>query len=74
MEAGRGDDTATFVVEVMGFQRASYLEGKERTHLRMAELGTLCTIDATRFRDDSYRVTEQGRRVTDTLRRALRER
>ena len=69
-ESGR----VRFVVEVMGFDRASYLGAKERTHPRMELLGTLCLMDATRFTHDFATVVPEGRRVTQTIRNALRTR
>ena len=39
IRARRGCDVATFVVEVMGFERPDYLRGKEVTHPRMETLG-----------------------------------
>ena len=73
VEATRGGGTLSFPVEVMGFQRPDYLDGKEITHPRMATLGPLCTMDATRF-DRPGGVTSEGRKVTTSIRRVFRER
>ena len=70
----RGSEEVLFVIEVMGFDRPSYLVGKEVTHPRMATLGTLCTMDATAFDRSSYGVTAQGRMVTQRIRDVLRAR
>ena len=69
----RGDDEIAFVIEVMGFERPEYLRGKEVTHPRMETLGTLCTMQASKFELPGG-VREEGRRVTDTIRGVLRSR
>ena len=49
IRARRGGDEAVFVIEVMGFDRAKYLQGKEVTLPRMATLGSLCLMQAKKF-------------------------
>ena len=58
----------------MGFERAEYLRGKEVTHPRMETLGTLCTMQASEFDRSSDGLRTEGRRVTETIRRALQSR
>ena len=70
----RGGDEAVFVVEVMGFERPEYLRGKEVTHPRMATLGTLNTMQASEFDRSTGGVKAEGRKVTQTIRQALRNR
>lgn len=41
-----------FVIEVMGFERASYLAGKEITHPRMETLGPVIKMDGKKFATD----------------------
>ena len=74
VRARRGDDEMTFVVEVMGFERPDYLRGKEVTHPRMETLGPLCTMHASAFGRPGEGVGAEGRRVTETIRAALRRR
>lgn len=74
IRAQRGGDEVTFVVEVMGFERPDYLRGKEVTHPRMANLGTLCTMQAGAFDRGANGLREEGRKVTETIREALRMR
>ena len=74
IRAGRGDDELTFVVEVMGFERPDYLRGKEVTHPRMETLGPLCTMQASAFDRPGDDVKAEGRKVTDSIRAALRSR
>ncbi len=74
IHARRGADKARFVVEVMGFDRPEYLEGKETTHPRMKELGPLYTMQASAFDSSSHGVTEEGRKVTDGILQKLEER
>ena len=74
IRARRGGDELTFVIEVMGFERPEYLRGKEVTHPRMATLGTLCTMQASGFDRSPGGVRAEGSKVTETIRRALRER
>ena len=74
VRARRGDDEMTFVVEVMGFERADYLRGKEVTHPRMETLGPLCTMQASAFGRPGEGVGAEGRKVTETIRAALRSR
>lgn len=71
IRARRGHDEAVFVVEVMGFDRPDYLQGKEVTHPRMATLGTLCTMQARAFQGDAEALREEGRRIGETIREAL---
>ncbi len=73
--ARRGEDALQFVVEVMGFDRVAYLLGKEVTHPRMRTFGTLCTMQASEFdRVSGEGVKSEGRKVTETIRRVLRDR
>ena len=72
--AERGGDIVRFIIEVMGFDRPDYLKGKEETHERMAGLGILLTMDATRFGEGSHRVRAEGRAVTRTVNGILRGR
>ena len=72
-ECPRGQET-TFVVEVMGFERPDYLRGKEVTHPRMETLGPLCTMQAGAFGRPGEGVRAEGRKVTETIRTALRRR
>ena len=71
LRARRGEREAVFVIEVMGFERPSYLQGKEVTHPRMAELGTLLTMHAGAFAE-SGGVIAEGRRVTQAIAGQLR--
>ena len=61
-------------VEVMGFERPDYLRGKEVTHPRMEILGTLCTMQAGAFDSQGGGLKAEGRKVTETIRTALRSR
>ena len=74
IRARRGGDVATFVVEVMGFDRPDYLRGKEVTHPRMETLGTLCTMQAGAFDRPSEGLRAEGRKVTETIQTELRRR
>ena len=74
IRARRGGDEAVFVIEVMGFDRAEYLQGKEVTHPRMATLGPLCPMQAKKFGRSPGGVKAEGTRVTQTITQALRER
>ena len=74
IRARRGGDVATFVVEVMGFERPDYLRGKEVTHPRMETLGTLCTMQAGAFDRPGGGLKAEGRKMTETIRAALRSR
>ena len=75
IRASRGEDALQFVVEVMGFDRAEYVMAKEVTHPRMRTLGTLCTMQATEFDPFSGPgLKSEGRKVTETIRRVLRDR
>ena len=47
---------------------------KEVTHPRMATLGTLCTMQASEFGRSNGGVQAEDRKVTQTIRQALRER
>ena len=69
-----GGDEAVFVVEVMGFDRPEYLQGKEVTHPRMATLGTLFMIRADAFDGDGGRLRSEGARIADGIRETLRAR
>ena len=60
IRARRGRDEAVFVVEVMGFDRANYLQGKEVTHPRMATLGTLCTMQSRAFEGGAEALRKEG--------------
>ena len=71
IRARRGEDVLTFVIEVMGFERPEYLRGKEATHPRMETLGTLCMMQGSEFDRSPEGVRLEGRRVTQTIRRAL---
>lgn len=74
IRARRGGDEAVFVVEVMGFDRPDYLQGKEVTHPRMATLGALCTMQARAFDGGAEALRSEGRRIEDTIRATLRAR
>ena len=74
IRARRGDDEAVFVIEVMGFERSEYLQGNEITHPRIATLGTLCTMQAREFDRSPEGLKAEGRKVTRTIRQALRDR
>ena len=74
IDARRGGDELTFVVEVMGFERPEYLQGKEVTHPRMATLGTLCTMQASEFDRSPEGVKSEGRKVAQAIREALERR
>ena len=74
IRARRGGDEAVFVIEVMGFERSEYLQGKEVTHPRMATLGLLLLMQAREFDRLPEGLTTEGRRVTQTIAQALRER
>ena len=56
--ARRGKNVEKFIIEVMGFERSDYLEGKEVTHPRMKTLGTLITMDASKFTKKSGAKTD----------------
>ena len=58
----------------MGFERPEYLRGKEVTHPRMATLGTLCTVQASEFDRSPDGLKAEGRKVTQAIRQALRDR
>ena len=53
------------MVEVMGFDRPYYLAGKEVTHERMKELGSVLLMDRKRFEAG---LTDEGRKVTERIR------
>lgn len=72
--AARGEEKVQFVIEVMGFERAAYLKGKEVTHPRMETLGTLCTMQGAAFDGSDDGVTNEGRKVTRRIREVLRAR
>ena len=74
IRARRGGDEAVFVIEVMGFERPEYLQGKEVTHPRMATLGLLLPMQAREFGRSPRGVKAEGTRVTQTIKQALRER
>ncbi len=65
IHARRKGEERTWVVEVMGFERPSYLAGKEVTHERMQELGPVILMDGRKFERDS---TSEGRKVTERIR------
>ena len=58
------------MVEVMGFERADYLSGKEVTHARMEEMGPVILIDGKELQ---ARLTEEGRKVTQRIRADLEQ-
>ena len=64
----RNDDRRTFVVEVMGFDRPTYLAGKKVTHERMEDLGPVILMDGKEFK---ARLTDEGRDVTRLIRADL---
>ena len=74
IRARRGGNALAFVIEVMGFERPEYLRGKEVTHPRMATLGTLCTMQASEFDRSPDGLKAEGRKVTQAIRQALRDR
>lgn len=74
IRARRGDDELTFVIEVMGFERPDYLKGKEITHPRMERLGTMCEMRGDKFGPSIGGATNEGRKVTNTMRNVLRSR
>ena len=74
IRARRGGDEAVFVIEVMGFERWEYLQGKEVTHPRMATLGLLLPMQAREFGRSPGGVKAEGTKVTQTIKQALRER
>lgn len=49
----------------MGFDRPNYLAGKEVTHERMKELGSVLLMDRKRFEAG---LTDEGRKVTERIR------
>ncbi|WP_121938319.1 hypothetical protein [Eilatimonas milleporae] len=59
-----------FIVEVMDFDRPSYLAGKEITHPRMELLGPLFTMDGQKFDDD---LSGEGKRVSEAILSHLRQ-
>ena len=67
IRARRGDDELTFVIEVMGFERPDYLQGKEDTHARMEWLGTMCTMQGREFDRSTDGVKNEVRRVTNMI-------
>ena len=73
LRIARGSTSLLFVIEVMGFDRPSYLQSKAATHPIMATLGTLLEMDATRFHEGPAHRTQQGRRLTEALRGILRQ-
>ena len=74
MKVERGGETVRFVIEVMGFERAAYLKGKEVTHPRMERLGTLCTMQASEFGRSRDGVRNEGMEVTRRIRETLTNR
>ena len=71
VRATRDDEEVVFVVEVMGFERPSYLKGKEETHPRMERVGILCKMDAVLFDKERDGVKMEGRRVANSIRGVL---
>jgi len=55
----------TFVVEVMGFDRPSYLAGKEITHPRMEKFGPLIEMQGKNFTEENP--SGDGRKVTEYI-------
>ena len=49
IKARRKGEVRTWVVEVMCFEQPDYLAGKEVTHERMEELGSVLLMDGKRF-------------------------
>ena len=74
IRARRGGDEAVFVIEVMGFDRPEYLQGKEVTHPRMATLGPLWLMQGNEFGRSPGAVKAEGTKVTRAITQALRER
>ena len=72
VHARRGDDQAVFVIEVMGFDRPSYMQGKEITHPRMKMLGPLLLMDGGKFADGG--VKQEGQQVTRAIEQLLQQR
>ena len=72
--ARRGDDEVVFVIELMGFDRPEYLQGKEVTHPRMETLGPLWLMQGKEFDRSLGGVKAEGTKVTRTITQALRER
>ena len=70
IRARRKGEERTYVVEVMGFERADYLSGKEVTHARMEEMGPVILIDGKELQ---ARLTEEGRKVTQRIRADLEQ-
>ena len=54
----------TYVIDTMGLDHPVDLQGKERSHARMEELGPLCLMDAREFDPEGRRLTEEGLSVT----------
>ena len=67
IRARRGHDEFPFVIEVMGFERPDYLQGKEDRHTRMAWLGTMCMMQGSAFDRSTDGVKNVGCRVTNRI-------
>ena len=68
--ARRGKNEEKFIIEVMGFDRPDYLQAKEVTHPRMEMLGTLITMDASKFRETNAEKNEGfkvGQKICEKL-------
>ena len=74
IRARRGSEVLTFVIEVMGFERTDYLEGKEATHPRMKNLGTLCEMWGSKFDRKPDGLKNEGTKVTNRISDVLRRR
>ena len=64
--ACRDDEKQKFIIEVMGFDRPDYLMAKDVTHPRMEKLGTLITMDASKFRKP-VEVKKEGVQVREKI-------
>ena len=58
----------------MGFERTDYLKGKEVTHARMENLGTLCTMQGRNFDRKPNGLKNEGTKVTNRISAVLRSR
>ena len=68
--ARRGNDEEKFIIEVMGFDRPDYLQAKVVTHPRMETLGTLITMDASKFHEKNAEKNEGfkvGQKICEKL-------
>ena len=74
IRARRGSEVLTFVIEVMGSERTDCLEGKEATHPRMKNLGTLREMWGSKFDHKPDGLKNEGTKVTNKISAVLRSR